>query len=138
MKNEKVESVCIIDDDIIYQFLAKEEIEYTNLVKKVMFFDDGDQAIKFFESTLDNGNASLLPDVIFLDINMPIMDGREFLEAYISLKPRIGKNIVIYTVSSSIDMWDIDKARSISEVSDYIIKPITSNRLVNIFTEVLG
>ena len=107
MRNEKVESVCIIDDDIIYQFLAKEEIEYTNLVRNVMFFDDGDKAIKFLETTLEGSDVSLLPDVIFLDINMPIMDGWEFLEAYLLLKPRIGKNIIIYIVCSSIDMRDI-------------------------------
>jgi CheY-like chemotaxis protein len=137
MRN-KVDSVCIIDDDLIYQFLAKEEIEYTNLVGKIMFFDDGEKAIHFLAATLDNNDVASLPDVIFLDINMPIMDGWEFLEAYLLLKPRIGKNIVIYIVSSSIDIRDLDKARSISEVSDYIIKPISNKRLVSIFSELLA
>ncbi len=138
MIKNKIDSVCIIDDDLIYQFLAKEEITYTNLVSKVMFFDDGAQAIKYITSKLDTSDIALLPDVIFLDINMPIMDGWEFLEAYLPLKPRIGKNIVIYVVSSSIDMRDLDRARNISAVSDYIIKPISSNRLVSIFTELLS
>jgi len=137
MRN-KVDSVCIIDDDLIYQFLAKEEIEYTNLVGKIMFFDDGEKAIHFLTATLDNNDVASLPDVIFLDINMPIMDGWEFLGAYLLLKPRIGKNIVIYIVSSSIDIRDLDKARSISEVSDYIIKPISNKRLVSIFSELLA
>jgi len=135
---KKVENVCIIDDDLIYQYLAKEEIEYTNLVGKVMFFDDGEKAIHFITSALDKDDIAALPDVIFLDINMPIMDGWEFLEAYLLLKPRIGKNIVIYVVSSSIDMRDLDRARSISAVSDYIIKPISNKRLVSIFTGLLG
>lgn len=138
MGNKKVDSVCIIDDDLIYQFLVKEEIEYTNLVNKVMFFDDGEQAIKYLTKTLDNNTTKLLPDVIFLDINMPIMDGWEFLEAYVLLKPRIGKSITIYMVSSSIDIRDLDKARSISEVSDYIIKPVSSNRLISIFSSLLS
>ena len=135
---KKVENVCIIDDDLIYQFLAKEEIEYTNLVGKIMFFDDGEKALNFIKTVLDNDEISALPDVIFLDINMPIMDGWQFLEEYILLKPRIGKKIVIYIVSSSIDMRDLDRARSISDISDYIIKPISNQRLVNIFTELLG
>ena len=135
---KKVENVCIIDDDLIYQFLAKEEIEYTNLVGKIMFFDDGEKALNFIKTVLDNDEISALPDVIFLDINMPIMDGWQFLEEYIQLKPRIGKKIVIYIVSSSIDMRDLDRARSISDISDYIIKPISNQRLVNIFTELLG
>ena len=137
MNKSKIDSVCIIDDDLIYQFLAKEEITYTNLVRKVMFFDDGDQAIKYITSTLDNNDIALLPDIIFLDINMPIMDGWEFLEAYLPLRSRIYKKIIIYVVSSSIDIRDLDRARNISAVSDYIIKPISSNRLVSIFTELL-
>lgn len=138
MNRSKIDSVCIIDDDLIYQFLAKEEITYTNLVHKVMFFDDGEQALDYITRTLDNNLTALLPDVIFLDINMPVMDGWEFLEAYLPLKPRIGKTITIYVVSSSIDMRDWDRARNISAVSDYIIKPVSSNRLVSIFTELLS
>ena len=102
-----------------------------------MFFDDGEKAIRFITSALDKDDIGVLPDVIFLDINMPIMDGWEFLEEYLRLKPRIGKKIVIYVVSSSIDMRDLDRARSISEVSDYIIKPISNKRLVSIFSQLL-
>lgn len=72
---EKIDSVCIIDDDIIYQFLAKEEIEYTNMVDKIMFFSNGDKAIQFLTQTLDNNDPALLPVLIFLDINIPVMDG---------------------------------------------------------------
>ena len=58
---KKVENVCIIDDDLIYQFLAKEEIEYTNLVGKIMFFDDGEKALNFIKTVLDNDEISALP-----------------------------------------------------------------------------
>ncbi|MFP5041042.1 response regulator [Parasediminibacterium sp. JCM 36343] len=137
MKN-KVDSVCIVDDDLIYQYLAKEEIEFTDMVSKIMFFDDGEKAIQFILEMLDKNKRHELPDIIFLDVNMPVMDGWEFLEAYILLKPRLEKNIVIYLVSSSIDMRDMDRAREISEVSDYIIKPVSGDRLQAIFTELLG
>ncbi len=134
----KVDSVCIIDDDIIYQYLAKEEIEYTEMVKNIIFFDDGEQAIQYISKSLDGDNIDLLPDVILLDINMPIMDGWDFLDAYLPLKPRIGKKITIYVVSSSIDIRDMDKARSYGLVSDYIIKPVTYNRLTSIFQDFLA
>lgn len=131
---EKIDSVCIIDDDIIYQFLAKEEIEYTNMVDKIMFFSNGDKAIQFLTQTLDNNDPALLPVLIFLDINMLVMDGWEFLEAYAMLKPRLGKKITIYVVSSSTDIRDYDRAKTISEVSDYIIKPVSGSQLQKIFS----
>lgn len=135
---KKLNSVCIIDDDIIYHFLAKEEIEFTNMVEKIMFFSNGDKAIQFLTATLGNIDPAVLPDIIFLDINMPVMDGWEFLEAYAVLKPRLVKNITIYVVSSSTDIRDFDRARAISEVSDYIIKPVSGNQLEKIFKSLIA
>ena len=135
---KKVESVCIIDDDLIYQFLAKEEIEYTNMVNNIMFFNNGEKALQFIKNTLNNNEMDILPDIIFLDINMPVMDGWEFLEAYKKIKPKVEKKIVIYMVSSSTDIRDLDRAKSISEVSDYIIKPVSGSQLKSIFTSLVS
>ena len=135
---KKVESVCIIDDDLIYQFLAKEEIEYTNMVNNIMFFNNGEKALQFIKNTLNNNEIDILPDIIFLDINMPVMDGWEFLEAYAQIKPKVGKKIIIYMVSSSTDIRDLDRAKSISEVSDYIIKPVSGSQLKSIFTSLVS
>ena len=135
---KKVASVCIIDDDLIYQFLIKEEIEYTNMVSKIMFFNNGEKALQFIENTLNNNKIDILPDIIFLDINMPVMDGWEFLEAYAQIKPKVEKKIVIYMVSSSTDIRDLDRAKSISEISDYIIKPVLGSQLKSIFTSLIS
>ncbi len=136
--NNKSLSICIVDDDIIYQYLAKEEIEDTNLVNSIMFFDDGEDAIAYINDSVIKSNPSLLPDVIFLDVNMPRMDGWDFLIAFTELKPAIEKKIIIYMVSSSIDNRDLDRAKSISEVTDYIIKPISPNQLESILRKLLA
>lgn len=60
------------------------------------------------------------------------MDGFRFMEEYIKIKPRVGKKITIYMVSSSVDLNDIEKAKGISEISDYIIKPIKRGQLKEI------
>ena len=122
--------ICIIDDDDIYKFTITKTLETEKIAKKILVFNDGEEAINFL---IDNiSNSEEIPDLIFLDINMPIMDGFEFLEEFVSLKPKVGKKIQIYMVSSSVDPVDRDRAAKISEVSDYIVKPIESNEIATI------
>ena len=63
---------------------------------------------------------------------MPIMDGFQFMEEYTKLKPRVGKKIIIYMISSSVNPADIERAKKISEISDYLIKPIAAGKLANL------
>lgn len=128
MKN--LYNICIIDDDRIYQYTTEKTIKAYNLANNVMVFSDGEEALDFFIRNLDSSEN--LPDIILLDINMPIMDGYQFMEEYVKIKPRVGKKILIYMVSSSVDSSDIDRAKSISEISDYIIKPIKPGELISI------
>lgn len=116
-------TVCLIDDDEIYQFLSQEIIERCHHVQNILTFCNGEEAIDYFRSVYTC--PSNLPDLILLDLNMPIMDGWGFLQEYITLKPKIEKKITIYIVSSSIDPRDINKAKSFKEVTDFIIKPMT-------------
>jgi CheY-like chemotaxis protein len=75
---------------------------------------------------------NLLPEVIFLDLSMPIMDGWQFLEEYILLEPEIEKEINIYVISSSISPEDLKKAKGINVVTDFIVKPITKEKLMEV------
>ena len=125
----KVETLCLVDDDEIFTFLMRIIIEETNLVKKIQVFPNGVKALMFLEESLE-GDVNDIPDIILLDVNMPVMGGWEFLEKYLLLLPRIPKKITIYVVSSSISYYDVEKARSITEVTDYIIKPITKQMII--------
>ena len=82
--------------------------------------------MNFFTENKDESN--LLPDVIFLDINMPVMNGWQFLEQFKEVQPSFNKEIVIYSVSSSFDDRDINRSKEYTEVTDYIIKPVRKNR----------
>lgn len=120
--------ICLVDDDDVYKFTFTKTLKSAKIPKKILMFSDGEEALDFM---LDNlSNQSALPDVIFLDINMPIMDGWEFLEEFVELKPKVGKEITIYMVSSSIDPVDFEKAKKISAVSDYLIKPVNEDELL--------
>ena len=129
-------NVCIVDDDDIYQFTMIKTLKSLKLTNRIKVFSDGEEALDFMLDNLHNDKE--LPDVIFLDIDMPIMDGFEFMEEYVKLKPKLGKKITIYMVSSSVDPVDIDRAKKISEITDYIVKPITQDQLTYIIQEFVG
>ena len=69
-----------------------------------------------------------LPDYIFLDINMPYVDGWMFLADYATLKKSLEKEITIFMISSSIDPSDISRARNNSDVRAYVSKPVTPEK----------
>jgi len=133
MKSPTVELACIIDDDNIYVKLVKKIIETKKLCKHLMVFSDGKESIDYFEALPQNIEENRIPEIIFLDLNMPVMDGWEFLERFTRIKNRFNKVITIYIVSSSINPIDIDRAKSLSTVSDYLIKPMKMNEIEAIF-----
>ncbi|MCK8523612.1 response regulator [Aquimarina sp. D1M17] len=125
---------CIIDDDSMYVNLVKKIIEAKKLCKNLMIFPNGMEALDYFEALLTSLNKKCIPEIIFLDLNMPIMDGWEFLDNFTKIKNKLGKTITLYIVSSSINPTDIEKARQISMVKDYLIKPVTIEDLEAIFS----
>ncbi|MFA7379521.1 MAG: response regulator [Bacteroidia bacterium] len=126
---KKIKTLCLVDDDDIFQLITQRVIQQTNLVDSIKIFSNGLDAMIFLKSVAQN--AAQLPEIILLDLNMPVMDGWEFLEEFTLLKPRLDKTITIYVVSSSIAPSDIERAEAINEVTDYIIKPITTEKLLD-------
>ena len=123
--------IAVVDDDSVYQFTASRTLKATKLAHEILQFQNGKEALNFLRG--DHDAAHPLPDIIFLDINMPITDGWGFLEEFHELKEKLGKDIKIYMVSSSIDPRDLNRARNIPEVTDYVEKPISMNK----FSELL-
>ncbi len=133
MMSSKIGLACIIDDDSMYVNLIKKIIEAKSLCQNLMVFKNGEEALNYFEVILSNLDKKSIPEIIFLDINMPVMDGWEFLEGFTKIKNKLGKTITLYIVSSSINPVDIERAKSINSVKDYLIKPVTIEDLESIF-----
>ncbi|ADY53073.1 response regulator receiver protein [Pseudopedobacter saltans DSM 12145] len=128
----KIESAFIIDDDDIYIFGIKKLIQIKKLCEDLHSFSNGYEALQKLEE-LRNANQAF-PEIILLDINMPIMTGWEFIEHFRNFENDLKTHTKIYMVSSSIDPEDIDRADKLKEIEKYIIKPIDLDTLIEIFT----
>lgn len=130
---KKIDIAFIVDDDQIYVFGLKKLLAINNLCKNILVFENGEKALNYITPIISNGNE--LPDIILLDLNMPVMDGWEFLDEFTKIKPKLNKKIEIYMVSSSINPADMEKAKQYEELTDYLIKPISIDELNKVFNE---
>ena len=119
---KKVNLTYIIDDDKIFVFVLKKIIKKNENFDEVLDFKNGEEVLNIL-SNKDN----TFPNIILLDINMPVIDGWQFLEQIEKLPNKERLNVFI--MSSSIDANDIDKSKSFSTVKDFISKPINNDKL---------
>jgi two-component SAPR family response regulator len=121
---DNLETLMLIDDDSIYLMLCQRTIKRSGKFKKVLTFNYADEALAYMEENKDEKI-----DLIFLDINMPRMNGFEFLaEATERLKDEFRANIVIM-LTTSIHPSDIEKSKRYSNVKGYMAKPLTDKWL---------
>lgn len=127
-------NVLIVDDDLVYRFAAVRTIAATGMVTKVTECENGQEALNYINDTLTAGEE--LPDIIFLDINMPVMNGWDFLAKFKKVMAGHPKAVHVYIVTSSIDQSDMEHAREYGNVTDYIIKPVSKEAFARILTTV--
>lgn len=120
--------IWVIDDDTIYQIIVNKIIQRSEMFSAVSSFKNGRIAIDALQETLDKDTS--LPDIILLDINMPIMDGWEFMEEMALMKSKFNKQITVYIVSSSISIEDKNRSKTYADILGYLSKPVTINDLV--------
>jgi CheY-like chemotaxis protein len=125
-----VKNIFIVDDDMIYQLFTQKIIENLDDAINIQLFNDGEEAFNALKKGITSGLD--LPDIVLLDINMPIMDGWEFMDEYVKIKHQLAKEVRIYIVSSSIADSDLNRARMHEDIVDYISKPIETDRLAEI------
>lgn len=134
--NDSKPQVLLIDDDQVYLFAATKTIEATGLAGSVEVCTNGLDAIEYLQKVI--GSSGKLPDVIFIDINMPVMDGWEFLEEYKTLAKQINSPIKIYILSSSVDKNDIMRSKEYNSVIDYVVKPVYKEKFSEILQAVIS
>jgi len=115
--------VFIIDDDSIHQRIAQIMIEKHQLFDEYISFTEAEKAVAFLKENKTNDEE--LPDVILLDLNMPVIDGWDFLDLYEGFRGEVSKPIRIFIVTSSVDDKDITRAQNYSAVNGFISKPLS-------------
>lgn len=124
---------CIIDDDDVYINLVKKIIDIKNLSENLIVFKNGKEALDYFTAIIENIEPESFPEIILLDLNMPIMDGWDFLKQFTKIKSPLKKLTTLYIVSSSINPEDLKKSKTFSDVTNYLIKPIHLDNFEAIF-----
>jgi response regulator of citrate/malate metabolism len=125
--NKKI-SVMIIDDNRIDLFIHHEFVKQMNIAHTVQEFAFASEAVKF----LEENDASKWPQLILLDIHMPIMNGFDFLKKYSSLPDTLKKNCTIIIVSSSLDVGDKSKIKECPQVLELMEKPLNAAKLLSL------
>ncbi|RZK41333.1 MAG: response regulator [Pedobacter sp.] len=121
-------NLLVIDDDDINIFIIKKIVEKTGFNIDMVSRSNGQQAIDYLTETIAEKKA--LPRLVLIDINMPVMNGWEFIEAYDTLG--IEDKVDMYILSSSVYENDIEKTKSYSAVKGFISKPLSMERLTEL------
>jgi len=122
-----IDLVLLIDDNDTDNFISRRVIELTEFAQRVVVKSSGQQALDYLQEHAQS--PSDLPDLIFLDINMPIMDGFMFLYEFETLPADIQEKSRVIILSSSEDRRDVDKIITNKAVIKYITKPLTQDDL---------
>lgn len=120
----------LIDDNETDNFISKRIIEITEFAKRVEVKNSGQHALEYLSEHANDTDQ--LPSLIFLDINMPVMDGFMFLYEFENLPEPVREKCRVIILSSSDNKRDIDKIINNKSVIQYITKPLTQNVLEEI------
>lgn len=124
----KLNCILLIDDDEPTNFLNRLTLEQAGCAREIRVAQGGQEALDYLYSC--GGEGSPRPDLIFLDINMPAMDGWEFLQRYRSLPADRKADIVLIMLTTSLNPDDELRTKAIPEVSGFENKPLDQQRLM--------
>ena len=108
-------------------------MELTGLVEKILVCKDGKDAYDTLKALFVNSEK--LPQIVFLDLNMPVWDGWQFLDEFTKIP--VTQKVEIYILTSSVHEEDIKRAETYSLTSNYLVKPISQEQMKTILLELI-
>jgi len=129
---KKVKSILLVDDDETTNFINELMISDMGITDELLQANNGKEAIDLLEERIKLDK--MLPDLILLDINMPVMDGFDFLDAYQHLQFHKKPSVIIVMLTTSLNPSDVERAKQ-AEITDYINKPLTEEKINSILKD---
>jgi len=127
-------AVMLIDDNEIDNWINQKLIEAANIAEHIYTHTGARSAIEFLRNLekLDKETKNVMPEVIFLDIDMPLMDGFQFLDEFEKLSEETKKKCKVVMLTFSINLQDVYKSQRYSYVKKYMNKPLSQDNLANL------
>ncbi|MGB1241649.1 MAG: response regulator [Chitinophagales bacterium] len=129
----KLNTILLVDDNEMTNFMHRIIIEKMGCTDKLVIVENGEEALAYLTNP-----QNTTPDLIFLDINMPVMNGWEFLEEYQYLNEGKKAKIVLFMLSTSMSPSDKKRADENEVIRGYINKPLSENKVKTIIKQYLG
>ncbi|MFB9863460.1 response regulator [Rufibacter immobilis] len=130
---KRLNLILLVDDDETTNYLNKRLLTRMDIADRIEVVTNGEEALAFLNKAITDGNP--LPDLMFLDIKMPVMDGFEFLDQYHQLPPTAQKCILVMMLTSSASFYDLEKLKQYSAVEQHISKPLEEAHVREILAE---
>src|SRR4051812_5900151 len=123
-----IKHAFLVDDDAVLNMINTKVIQLSRLALKVSAFSNARDALAALKQTGDTEPGEF-PALIFLDINMPDMNGWDFLDELVKFPEYLLSQCNVVMLTSSIDLFDIKRSKTYSIVADYITKPLNAKLL---------
>lgn len=129
--NKKFNKVLLVDDDDISNYLTEVLIQKLDFSGEIEVYKNGEEALNYIRDCIINQNGLQIPELVILDINMPVMDGFEFLEEFEKLQKSNNIDIPVVMLTTSNYNNDIQKAQRY-KVAGFVNKPLTEEKFLEI------